>query len=61
MTHYNNFIVLSMSSVESLATFSQSKTMEKAFSLPVVSDTYTYGKMEILLTVLQYPTCSNYA
>ena len=34
-----------MSSVESLAIFGQSKTMEKAFSLPIVSDTYTYGKI----------------
>ena len=42
--HRNKYIVLTMCSVESLAIFSQSKTMEKAFSLPVVSDTYTYGK-----------------
>ena len=37
-----------MASVDSASAFTQPKVVEKAFSLPIVSDSYSYGEMSLI-------------
>ena len=47
-----------MAAVSSSPAFSQPKVVEKVFGLPIVSDSYSYGKIVLLNLYLLCDKCS---